>query len=49
MLELLKLSELAREVEQTLNKRFITKFYEELNKVVDEIESKIENTKETTK
>lgn len=45
----LKLSELAREVEQTLNKDLLPSFYEELNKVVDEIESKIENTKETTK
>jgi CheY-like chemotaxis protein len=45
----LKLSELAREIEQTLNKDLLPSFYEELNKVVDEIESKIENTKETTK
>lgn len=37
----LKLSELARQIEQTLNKDLLSDFYEELNKVVDEIEDKI--------
>lgn len=45
----LKLSELARQIEQTLNKDLLPSFYEELNKVTIEIESKIENTKETKK
>lgn len=37
----LKLSELARQIEQTLDKDLLSGFYEELNKVVDEIEDKI--------
>lgn len=39
----LKLSELAKEIELTLNKELMPKFYDELNKVVDEIENKIGN------
>ena len=45
----LKLSDLAKQIEQSLNRDLLPDFYEELNNVIDEIENKMENNTESTK
>lgn len=45
----LQLSDLAKEIEQSLNKDLLPDFYKELNKVINEIENKMPNDNESIK